>query len=221
MSTRQVVGRHRDVPTKQERGQRRRAALISAARNLMREHDPQLISFRQIAATADVPESSAYYFFANKYDLFSAVAIEVGAEISTEVSRPVDTTGITNWKALIAKIAARTARYYKSDTVVQKVFFDPRMPAEIRMADRDNMNRFIDSMIDQFHNLFEFEDDFGLRNRLVQSLTLHDALVALEMSETGQITDNALSDGLLAMTGYLDQFMPNSMALKNNKKDDQ
>ena len=70
----QKIGKRRNVSAVQTRGVARREALVNAAMELLSEQLPQDISFREIAKAADVPEGSAYHFYANKYDLFAAVA---------------------------------------------------------------------------------------------------------------------------------------------------
>ena len=57
-----------------KRGRERRKLLLKAAYELLDARPVEDVSFRDIADQADVPEGSAYHFFANRFDLFSALA---------------------------------------------------------------------------------------------------------------------------------------------------
>ena len=82
-------------------GLRRRQALIDATSELLCERDIEDVSFRDIASRADVLEGSAYHFFANRFDIFSAVADTLSEKFIAAHEAPVPESKRAFWWELV------------------------------------------------------------------------------------------------------------------------
>jgi AcrR family transcriptional regulator len=208
VNTRQVIGLRREVSSKQERGVRRRKRLVEAARHFLRTRDPQEISFKEIAKKADVPEGSAYHFFANKYDVFSALAIELGEAFATEAAKPIELDKSGTWQNFVASLIDRSAAIYRSDPVARKVLLGATMPHEVKNVDRESVEAYIATMEVRFHELFVMPKIKKFSQRLLYSLTMIDAVFELDHNENGNLSDEIVEEAKLAMIGYLSNFIP-------------
>ena len=208
LNTRQVIGRRREVTSQQERGVRRRKRLVDAARHFLQERDPQQISFKEIAKKAEVPEGSAYHFFANKYDVFSALAIELGERFSEAVMEPLDDSETSTWQDFISAIIDRSAQIYRQDPIARKVLLSSTMPHEVKNADHESALTYVDTMQSKLNELYEMPIVDRLPQRLLYALTLVDALFELDYNANGNLSEEVSEEAKLAMISYLSNFIP-------------
>ena len=211
MNTRQVIGRRREVSSQQERGVRRRKRLVDAARHFLQDRDPQEISFKEIAKKAEVPEGSAYHFFANKYDVFSALAIELGERFSAAVTEPLAHSEAASWQDFISAIIERSAQIYRNDPIARKVLLSSTMPHEVKNADRESALTYVETMQSRLEELYEMPSVDRLLQRLLYALTLVDALFELDYNSSGNISEEITEEAKLAMIGYLANFIPGDL----------
>ena len=215
VSTRQVIGRRREVSSKQERGVQRRKRLVESTLHFLETQDPQEISFKAIAKHAEVPEGSAYHFFANKYDLFSAVAIELGKLFVEEISKPFTEEESRTWQNFLSSTIERSTGIYRSNPVARKVLLGSTMPSEVKHADEESIEEYVAMIEQQFHRLYDMPTIPNLRKRLFYALTMIDALFALDLSENENLSDGIVEEAKLMMVGYLSNFIPEKLALKS------
>lgn len=218
VNTRQVIGLRREVSSKQERGVRRRKRLVEAARHFLETQDPQEISFKEIAKQAEVPEGSAYHFFANKYDVFSALAIELGEVFASEVAKPLDEESVGTWQDFVASLIDRSSRIYRSDLVARKVLLGATMPHEVKNADKESVEAYIATMEARFHEMFVLPNIERFSQRLIYALTMVDAIFALDHNAKGNLSDEIVEEAKLAMIGYLSNFIPSVLELKDRRE---
>jgi AcrR family transcriptional regulator len=215
VNTRQVIGRRREVSSKQERGVQRRKRLVDAARYFLETRDPQEISFKEIAKQAEVPEGSAYHFFANKYDLFSALATDLGEVFAAVAAKPIDDDKINSWQDFVATLIDRSAEIYRNDPVARKVLLGSTMPHEIKNVDKESVEAYIATMEARFNELFVMPKIAQFSQRLVYALTMIDAIFELDYSANDNLSDEIIEEAKLAMVGYLSNFIPPVLELKN------
>ncbi|WP_425046201.1 TetR/AcrR family transcriptional regulator [Primorskyibacter sp. S87] len=214
MSTRQVIGLRREVTSKQERGVQRRKRLVEAARHFLETRDPQEISFKEIAKHAEVPEGSAYHFFANKYDLFSSLAAELGQSFVTVVAEPFEPGSVGSWQEFFARIIDRSCAIYRSDLVARKILLGVTMPNEVKHVDQENIEAYVAAMEERFYDMFDARPIPKFRQRLNYALTMIDAIFELDFSEHGNLTDDIVEEAKLMMIGYLAHFIPENLEMK-------
>jgi len=217
MNTKQVIGRRREVSSTQERGVRRRKRLVDAARHFLETRDPQKISFKEIAEHAEVPEGSAYHFFANKYDIFGALAFELGEEFAIEAAKTLDSDKIGSWQDFMAVLIDRSAKIYMADPVARKVLLGSTMPNEIKNVDQGNVETYVKTVESLLNLLFEMPQIPRLSKRLVYALTIVDAIFEFDLNSRDNLSDEIIEEAKLAIIGYLSNFIPSDLELKTQE----
>ena len=163
---------------------------------------------REIAKKAGVPEGSAYHFFANKYDVFSALAIELGERFSEAVMEPLDPPESASWQDFIYAIIDRSAQIYRNDPIARKVLLSSTMPHEVKNADRESALTYVQTMQSKLEELYEMPSVERLPQRLLYALTLVDALFELDYNSNGNLSEEISEEAKLAMISYLSNFIP-------------
>ena len=207
MTVRQVIGKRRSVTSVQNRGVLRRAAMVDAAITLLTKNNPQEISFKQIAKLAQVPEGSAYHFYANKYDLFVDVAKEMSRLFRDKQSQPIERE-VETWHDVMDALIDRGAEIYESNPVARELLIGSKTPPEIKQVDRDNDRKIAEIMIDRFSEKFQLPklDDFDKVMFWVIELT--DLMFSLSVREHGYIHKRYIKEAKRVARGYLSTYIP-------------
>jgi len=82
------------MPTKEERAQATRTALIAAAREMFTDRGYAAVGTEEIVAQAEVTRGALYHHFADKRDLFRAVHEQIEAQLVADIAAQMD--GITD-----------------------------------------------------------------------------------------------------------------------------
>ena len=207
LTVRQVIGKRRSVTSVQNRGVLRRAAMVDAAITLLTKNNPQEISFKQIAKLAQVPEGSAYHFYANKYDLFVDVAKEMSRLFRDKQSQPIERE-VETWHDVMDALIDRGAEIYESNPVARELLIGSKTPPEIKQVDRDNDRKIAEIMIDRFSEKFQLPklDDFDKVMFWVIELT--DLMFSLSVREHGYIHKRYIKEAKRVARGYLSTYIP-------------
>ena len=215
MTVRQVIGKRRSVTSVQNRGVLRRAAMVDAAITLLSKNNPQEISFKQIAKLAQVPEGSAYHFYANKYDLFVDVAKEMSRLFRDKQSQPIERE-VETWHDVMDALIDRGAEIYESNPVARELLIGSKTPPEIKQVDRDNDRKIAEIMIDRFSEKFQLPklDDFDKVMFWVIELT--DLMFSLSVREHGYIHKQYIKEAKRVARGYLSTYLPPVLPLANS-----
>lgn len=204
----QKIGKRRNVANVQTRGMARREALINAAIDLLSKQSPQEISFREIAKAADVPEGSAYHFYANKYDLFAAVA-EVMSDLFYEAHmEPISDQEVETWHDLVDVIVDRGAGIYRTNVVARELLIGTTTPPEIKLVDQQNDMKIALVMADRFQEHFILPDNPEFETKLFYYIEMMDALFAISHRESGDISENIIEEAKRVGKGYLSTYLP-------------
>lgn len=204
----QKIGKTRNVANVQTRGMARREALINAAIKLLSEQSPQETSFREIAKAADVPEGSAYHFYANKYDLFGAVA-EVMSDLFYQAHlEPISEELVQTWHDVVDTIVERGAKIYQSNPVARELLIGTTTPPEIKLVDQKNDLKIARVMADRFREHFILPENPEFETKLFYYIEMMDALFAISHRETGDISDSIIEEAKRVGKGYLSTYLP-------------
>jgi AcrR family transcriptional regulator len=132
---RQVVGKRRQRKHVQERGNTRRVKLLDAAQELLKTTPVEELSFKQISDKANVPEGSAYHFFANRYDLLAALANQIASQFGEAYRQPIPRDQINCWHDLADVMVERAVKMYRNNPAASQIWLSGRTPAQVRLAD--------------------------------------------------------------------------------------
>lgn len=98
----------------QERGQRRVAAILEAATELLAELGADRVTTRLVAERAGVPIGSIYQYFPNKLAIFAALLDRVTAQVQERLRQVLDADldAVASWAELVDGVVdAYTAGY--------------------------------------------------------------------------------------------------------------
>lgn len=207
MSNRQKIGL-RKAPTKiREPGRIRRQQLLDAAYQLLCEQPIEDISFREIASRADVPEGSAYHFFANRYDIFSSLANSLSKKFIEAHRRPVPARSRKTWRRLADHLVDVGATVYANNPPTRQLFIGGKTPHEVKQADRINDRAIGNVMHEVFSTYFNIPNTEEMRTAFYYFIEITDLIFTLSVIEHGDITPSMLKEAKRAGTAYLGTYI--------------
>jgi AcrR family transcriptional regulator len=210
MSQRQKIGLRKTHSAMHKRGVERRKKLLKAAYELLSEREIGDISFRDIADQAGVPEGSAYHFFANRFDIFSALASDLSALFVAEHRRPVPGKYLVGWRKLAEHFLESGVRVYRKNPPARQLLIGGQTPPEVKQADRINDRAVAQVMTDIFSTHFSVETEIDLNTVFYHFIEITDLILTLSVIEHGEITDGMIEEAKLAGIGYLANFFEES-----------
>lgn len=187
-------------------GLRRRQALIDATCELLCERDIEDVSFREIASRANVPEGSAYHFFANRFDIFSAVADTLSEKFIAAHEQPVPESKRESWENLAGHLVEVGAEVYAQNPPARQLLIGGKTPPEVKQADRLNDRAVADAMHVSFSRYFEIPDTDEMRFAFYYFIEITDLLFTLSIIEHGEITEQMLAEAKRAGVAYLKTY---------------
>jgi AcrR family transcriptional regulator len=208
MCPRQQVGLRKARSGTHQRGRERRQLLLEAAYELLCERDIEEVSFRDIAARAGVPEGSAYHFYANRYDLFAALANELSGLFVAAHQRKIPARQRRSWRDLAAYMVELGARVYAENPPARQLLIGGKTPPEVKQADRINDRVVGDVMYRVFARHFDIPDSDEMRAAFYYFIEITDLLFTLSVIEHGEITPEMMAEAQRAGVGYLATYLP-------------
>jgi AcrR family transcriptional regulator len=207
MSNRQKIGLRKTPSVTRKRGRERRKLLLKATYDLLCVRPVEDISFRDIADQAGVPEGSAYHFFANRFDVFSALAEELSDQFVEAHRRRVPASRRKNWQALAEHLIDVGAKVYAENPPARQLLIGGKTPPEVKQADRINDRAVGNVMYEVFAEYFELPDSDEMRNAFYYFIEITDLIFTLSVIEHGAITPAMLAEAKRAGIGYLGTYL--------------
>lgn len=207
MCPRQQIGLRKSHSGTHERGRERRQQLLQAAYDLLCERDIEDVTFRDIAVRAGVPEGSAYHFYANRFDLFTALASQMSDLFVAAHQRKVPENRRQNWRDLAAYLVEVGARVYAENPPARQLLIGGKTPPEVKQADRINDRTVSEIMYRVFARHFEIPDSEGMHMAFYYFIEITDLLFTLSVIENGEITADMLAEAKRAGVGYLSSWL--------------
>ena len=206
MSTRQRIGLRKEPVATRAPGRKRRKALLDAAYDLLCEKEIEDISFREIAARADVPEGSAYHFFANRFDIFSALANNLSEQFVSAHEKPVPLDKRQSWRQMAEYLVDVGASVYAANPPARQLLIGGKTPPEVKQADRINDLAVAQAMHQSFSRYFEIPDTDDMRSAFFYFIEITDVMFTLSIIEHGEITKPMLREAKRAGVAYLETY---------------
>ncbi len=206
MSNRQRIGLRKERVATRAPGRKRRKALLDATYDLLCERDIEDISFRDIARRAGVPEGSAYHFFANRFDIFSALGEVLSDEFAAAHGKPVASARRRTWQQLAGHLVDVGADVYARNPPARQLLIGGKTPPEVKQADRINDRRVAAAMHRSFSRYFEIPDSDEMRNAFYYFIEITDLMFTLSIIEFGEITPAMLAEAKRAGVAYLETY---------------
>ncbi len=214
MAPKETVGLRKKNTGIRKRGIERRAQLLKAAYDLLCDQPVEEITFISIALRAEIPEGSAYHFFSNKYDIFSALAVELTEVFISALKQPFKPGQIMCWEDLADQFIDRGVRVYKKNPPANKLFLGGKTPPEIKLQDRVNDQVVAEAMLEVFNTYFHLPDIPEFKKSLYFFIEITDLMLSLSIREHGNITKPMIEEAKKAGKGYLAVYLPEELQRK-------
>lgn len=205
---RQVVGKRRARKHVQERGNTRRKMMLDAAEELLASMPIEELSFKQVSEKAGVPEGSAYHFFANRYDLLTALASELADRFGARYRDPIQSKRVKSWHDIVDIVVDRAVKIYRENPAAMQIWLSGRTPAEVRLADHvsdKSVSSDLQSLFEQFFVLPDLPTDYDV---FFYFLELSDVILSLSIIENGELTEHMIEEAKRVGRGYLGTYLP-------------
>jgi AcrR family transcriptional regulator len=206
MSNRQKIGLRKEPVATRAPGRKRRKALLDATYELLCEKDIEDISFRDIASRAKVPEGSAYHFFANRFDLFSALGMQLSEQFARAHQKPVPPSRRKTWQQLAGHLVDVGAAVYASSPPARQLLIGGKTPPEVKQADRINDRAVGEAMHRSFSRYFDIPETDAMRDAFYYFIEITDLMFTLSIIEHGKITPMMLAEAKRAGVAYLETY---------------
>jgi AcrR family transcriptional regulator len=207
VSNRQKIGLRKAPSATRKRGRERRKLLLKAAYELLCVRPVEDVSFRDIANKAGIPEGSAYHFFANRFDVFSALAEELSDQFIEAHRRKVPSSRRRTWQALAEYLVDIGAKVYAKNPPARQLLIGGKTPPEVKQADRINDRAVGNVMHEVFAEHFELPESDEMRNAFYYFIEITDLIFTLSVIEHGKITPAMLAEAKRAGIGYLATYL--------------
>jgi AcrR family transcriptional regulator len=207
MSNRQKIGLRKAPTATRKPGRERRQLLLQAAYDLLCEQPVEDISFRDIAKRAGVPEGSAYHFFANRFDIFSALAKRLSDQFIDAHQKAVPKSKRKNWQDLAGHLVDVGAHVYAENPPARQLLIGGKTPPEVKQADRINDRAVGNVMYEVFASHFDIPDTDEMRGAFYFFIEITDLIFTLSVIEHGDITAAMLDEAKRAGTAYLSTYI--------------
>ena len=207
MPPRQQIGLRKTHTTVHKPGIERRRLLLQAAYELLCEQDIEAITFRDIAKRAGVPEGSAYHFYANRFDLFTALADDLSRLFAEAHQRAVPAARRRTWQDLAAWLVDVGARVYAANPPARQLLIGGKTPPEVKQADRMNDREVGELMYAVFARYYTLPDTPELHAAFYYFIEITDLIFTISVIENGEITPGMLAEAKRAGTGYLGTYL--------------
>lgn len=207
MTARQVIGKRKHKDVTRKRGRERREAILQAAFDLLCEHAVEDVSFRDIADQAGIPEGSAYHFFANRFDIFSALAMQLSATFIAAHRKPVPPSRRKDWRSLAEYLVDVGVRVYRDNPPARQLLIGGKTPPEVKQSDRLNDRAVGNVMYEVFAQHFDVPKSNAMRNAFYYFIEITDLILTLSMIEHGKLTSAMIKEAKRAGTGYLSTYL--------------
>ncbi len=214
---RQVIGKRRNKSRVQARGVVRREKLLDAGLELLESTPVEELTFRQVCSHAEMPEGSAYHFYANKYDLLTALAGRLSGLFIENLRVPMPEGRPRDWQDLADLIVERGAEVYTANPAAIQLFLSPRAPAEVKLEDRQNDRVVSASMSRLFEENFVMPQIQANHDIFFYFIEITDLIFSLSISDHGEITPEMLEESKRAGKGYLATYLPPQLPRQNQR----
>jgi len=214
MVVRQKVGLRKTNTGVRRRGKERKEKLIKAAYDLLCKKPIEEIAFIDIANYANVPEGSAYHFFANRYDVFAALAKQLSDKFIETHRQPIKKKNLKSWQTLANYLVERGAKVYAENPPARQLLIGGKTPPEIKQVDRINDREVGKVMCEIFQQHFDLPDLPNRKDMFYYFIEITDVMFTLSVIEHSEITDEMLKEAQRVGRSYLSSYLPEILERK-------
>jgi len=192
----------------QARGRARREKLLQTAAELLGEKELEEITFNEVAQRAEIPKGSAYHFYANVMDLYSALTEQIGADLLATLSAPIDSDQVKRWEDVLAELCRRTEQFYDQRPDARQLLIGGKTPPQYKSTDRENDRRIGALLKHQLSQHFKLPSIPNELDVLYYAVSIIDLIYCLSMIRHNHITEEMGEEAVRAGVAYLRTYLP-------------
>lgn len=196
----------------QARTQERVARALLTAEALLLEKNPEEVSIPDIAEASGVPRASLYQFYANKHQLFAAIAEKHLGLVAQEVKRGGAALVGFHWRHITFLLVQAASQYYNRNPVAGILILGWPMSRETYLAQEVTIEDIGDELRTIYAHAqpsvpFSTTPDVGT---IITELAF--SLMKYGYYRQGEISDDIIRQASIAVVGYLEQVLPEALA---------
>ncbi|MEQ8351474.1 MAG: TetR family transcriptional regulator [Leptospiraceae bacterium] len=189
-------------------GRDRRARLLGAARELLREASPENISFADVCQKAEIPRPSAYHFFPNIQAIFHGLRL-LHAETLVERALVLQSRDFDNWRDYLDALVDTALQVTQSDAAYPALIYGYGLDfLETREIGRDLDSRLAGLALQGMKNKFTLPDIANLEEIFGIALAIIDSIFRQSFRRKGKISPEMVMEAKRAATSYLKLYIP-------------
>jgi len=200
----------------QARSKARVEAILQAAEKLLENHTQEEIGPYEIAAEADIPPGSVYYFFPTIGDLWAELTMKVARQtilglLKTGMNPDVAALG---WQALFELNLSSTVDFYNSNPALAELILGPNTSREIYTSfDKGDIttSKISERILKKYYHLPHMPK---LRLKLVTAIVASEAIMKQSYRTHGYITDELKQEALHLLITYMRTILPEELELR-------
>ena len=204
------IPRHRRPA--QLRTQERVARAIAAAEVLLIERGPEEVSIPEVAEASGVPRASLYQFFANKYQLFNAIAEQHLNQVCELVRESAPGFSGMHWREAAPILVRATSVYYNQNPVAGILILGGPTSRESYLAQAvtiESIGSEVRAIFKTLKPSINIPEDPDSATMLVE---IAFAIMKFGYYRDGEISEAIIEQTIHACVGYLLQTLPNELA---------
>lgn len=195
----------------QERGRKRRTALLAAARRLIDTKEIDEISLADVSELAGIPKSSAYHFFADIGELYKELATHLAAELQDRVGRTAVAPG-EDWTEITRHFILNGIAYFNGCRSARQLLIGPKSPTDIKLSDRKNDSIIGEQLRDLIAAHFRLPPMEESASIFFFAIEVADLFCLLSVMEHDKVTPAFAEEAVRATIAYLKLYIPPMLA---------
>jgi AcrR family transcriptional regulator len=188
------------------RGIERRKQLLQAVSELLERRALDELTLAEVAAHANVPKGSAYFFYADIEDLYATLLTQIQQELIAVLKRPLRGR-IRRWQDVVSALNARGMQFYKRNPAARQLQIGPRTSPDLKLRDRQSdvaIGKLYEQHIATFFELPPLPERSRVFFRAVE---IADLMFCLSVLESGTITPAMCAEADRAAVSYLESYL--------------
>lgn len=191
-----------------KQGRNRRAQLLSIAFELLREKNPEEISFADICKKAKIPRPSAYHFFPNVEAIFHGIRL-LHSEGVVEKLIALKNQNFRTWKEYIEKSIDVAVEVTNSELAFPRLIYGYRMShPEMRLVGQELDAKLANITKEGLVQKFELNHLDTLDRVFGVAISIADSLLKLSYRTYGDFTPWMVGEAKKATISYLLNYFP-------------
>lgn len=199
----------------QRRGIERRQKLMDSALALLKQKSFNELTYQEIADGAGIPLVSCYNFYGSKLDLVRALADLLTERYIDFVFSGQHFSQATDWRQCIAIDVNKTAEHHNKCQAELQIFFSGEVSFELRADSLLREQGIGLELLQVLSSKFVLPEIADIDKVLFKAIEIGRAMLSVGYQESGFLSQTAISDAVMAMTGYLGNYLSPILPLRS------